>query len=285
MLAAHRVHVLKFGSSVLARPACFPGMAEEIRTEITHGAKIVAVVSAMGDTTDRLLRAARAVGESPPGHLLGPLLATGEEASVALLSLALASAQVRALGIPFWRIPVRTRGPLEAADPVAVDTRAIEAALATHEAVVLPGFVGVDSTGATSLLGRGGSDLTALFLAHALDASEVRLVKDVDGLFPADPKERPGLAPIPRATWAEARRTAGGAIQERALHFAERHRLAFRIAAPGSRGTWIGEEDPTPERDPGRKGTFVTRDSGDRPAPRVHTAREDRAAGRQEKER
>ena len=256
MLAARRVHVLKFGSSVLARPASFPGAAEEVRAEVAHGAKVVAVVSAMGDTTDRLLRAARAVGKSPPGHLLGPLLATGEEASVALLALALVSAQVRALGIPFWRVPVRTRGPLQAADPVAVDARAIETALATHEAVVLPGFVGLDSTGATSLLGRGGSDLTALFLGHALDAAEVRLVKDVDGIFPADPKKRPGLAPLPRATWAEARRTAGGAVQERALHFAERNRVAFRVAAPGGTGTWIGKDDTTRKPCPGRAGTL-----------------------------
>ncbi|WP_419934884.1 hypothetical protein [Candidatus Palauibacter sp.] len=142
-------------------------------------------------------------------------MATGEEASVALLALALESAQVRALGIPFWRVPVRTKGPLEAAEPVAVDARAIATALATHEAVVLPGFVGVDSTGATSLLGRGGSDLTAR---------------------------------------AEARRTAGGAVHERALRFAERHRVAFRVAAPGGTGTWIGKDD-TREPAPGRERT------------------------------
>ena len=220
----------------------YPRMAEEVRKEVDGGAKVVAVASAMGDTTDELLAAQRSIAPSPPDHLVGPLLATGEEASVALLSLALTAGQIRAVGIPFRSLPVRTRGPLSSADPVAVDTLTIRKELVTHDAVVLPGFVGVDATGAVSLLGRGGSDLTALFLGHALDAAEVRLVKDVDGIFPVDPKRSPGVEPYSRLTWAEARHTAG-AVQDRALLFAERHRIAFRVAAPGGAGTWIGRSN------------------------------------------
>lgn len=244
MREVRRVHVLKFGSSVLAHPAAYRSVAEEIGAEVAGGAKVVAVVSAMGDTTNELLAAAREVAPSLPDHLMGSLLATGEEASVALLSLALATADVRAVDMSFWRLPVRTRGPLGSADPVAVDARPIEAAFTAHDAVVLPGFVGVDATGVTSLLGRGGSDLTALFMGHALGAAEVRLVKDVDGIFPADPKRFPDIAPLRRATWSEARRTAGGVVQDRALRFAQRHRIPFRVAAPGGTGTWVGRHDP-----------------------------------------
>jgi len=247
-----RVHVLKFGSSVLARPTAYRLAVEEIRAEVAAGAKVVAVVSAMGDTTDDLLSAAREVAPSLPDDLIGSLLATGEEASVALLHLALVTGRVRAVGMSFSRLPIHTRGPLRAAEPVDVDAHAIEAALATHDVIVLPGFVGVDATGITSLLGRGGSDLTALFLAHALGAAEVRLVKDVDGIFPADPKRFPHVKPIRRTSWSEARRTGAGVVQDRALSFAERHRVAFRVAAPGGTGTWVGRNDPPP--DAGRGG-------------------------------
>ncbi len=253
MREVRRVHVLKFGSSVLARPSAYRSVAEEIRAEVAGGASVVAVVSAMGDTTDDLLAAAREVAPSLPDDLMGSLLATGEEASVALLRLALATAGVRAVGMSFWHLPVRTRGPLGSADPVAVDARRIETAFTTHDAVVLPGFVGVDATGVTSLLGRGGSDLTALFVGHALGAAEVRLVKDVDGIFPADPKRFPNIAPLRTATWTEARRTGGGVVQDRALRFAEHHRIPFRVAAPGGTGTWVGRHDATPDLESGRK--------------------------------
>ena len=234
------LRVLKFGSSVLGSPSAYPRLADLIRAEVDAGAQVVAVVSAMGDTTDRLLADARDVAPSTPDHLMAPLLVTGEEASTALLALALAERGVRALGVPFWRLPVRTRGPLTSADPVAVDAEAIRTALATHDALVLPGFVGVDGTGAISLLGRGGSDLTALFLGHALGAAEVRLVKDVDGIFSADPKYFPDSTPLTRTTWNEALRIGGGVVQERALRFARQHGITFRVASPGGTGTWIG---------------------------------------------
>lgn len=234
------VHVLKFGSSILASASAYRSAAEEVRTEVARGAKTVVVVSAMAGTTDSLLACARTVATSPPDSLIGPLLATGEEASVALLAIALVSAGVPALGLPSWRVPIQTRGALRDADPVDVDADAIARALESHDAVVLPGFVGLDPTGAVSLLGRGGSDLTAIFLGHALGAAEVRLVKDVDGIYPADPKRFPHVEPLPRATWDEARGVGGGVVQSKALAYAERHAVGFRVASLGGRGTWVG---------------------------------------------
>ena len=233
------IHVLKYGSSILANPSAYRHVAEEIEREVGGGAKVVVVVSAMGSTTDALLACARAVTSSPPEGLVGALLATGEEASVALLAIALATAGVSALALPSWRLPIHTRGTLIDADPVDVDGDTIVAALKSHDAVVLPGFVGLDATGVPSLLGRGGSDLTALFLGHALRASEVRLVKDVNGIFPADPKRVAGIAPLPRATWDEARRVGGGVVQDKAIDYARRNGLGFRVASLGGRGTRV----------------------------------------------
>lgn len=234
------IHVLKFGGSILANPSDYRSAAEEVREEVAGGAKVVVVVSAMGATTDALLASARAITSSPPDSLLSALVATGEEASVALLTIALVTAGVPAVGLPSWRLPIHTRGTLKDADPVDVDAEALAASLRSHDAVVLPGFTGRDVTGAVSLLGRGGSDLTALFLGHVMGASEVRLVKDVDGIFPADPKHCPGMAALSCATWDEARRVGGGVVQHKALAFAQRHDLAFRVASPGGSGTWVG---------------------------------------------
>lgn len=240
--------VVKFGSSVLAGQEGYRRVAEHVRQEVAHGRKLIAVVSAMGNTTEALLSSAKAVASEPRDALVAALLSTGEEASVALLRIALADVGVPSAGFTAAQLCVRTRGALRDADPVAVDTRRICAAFACADVIVVPGFVGVDVTGVPSLLGRGGSDLTALFLGHAMGAAEIRLVKDVDGVFPGDPGRGSGLAPLRSVSWDRARCIGGGVVQDKALRFAARHRLGFRVAAMGGRGTWVG--DPTPPSQP-----------------------------------
>ena len=235
-----RIAVLKFGSSVLACPQDYTRAAEVIAAQVASGHKVVAVVSAMGETTDSLLSAARSVTPVPSDTLLGALLATGEEASVALLSLALAARGVCAVGFSASRVPLRTSGALQDADPVFVDAGQIRAAFRTRDAVVFPGFIGVDMTGVASLLGRGGSDLTALFLGDALGAAEIRLVKDVDGIFPSDPRNGNAAEPFRELTWDHAREIGGGVVQPKAIDFAERRGLPFRVTGLKGRGTSIG---------------------------------------------
>ena len=235
------VSVLKFGSSVLSRPRDYLRVADALKARVADGRGIVAVVSAMEGATDGLLTAARAVSPKPPAALVGALLATGEEASVALLVMALSARGVRAEGVNASRLPILTRGALNDADPVAVDTGRLRRVLARNDVVVFPGFVGMDATGVASLLGRGGSDLTALFLAHALGDAEACLVKDVDGVYPADPRTNPGIEAYGEMDWREARRVGGEIVQGKAVEFAERHRMRFRVAGLGGRGTWVGE--------------------------------------------
>ena len=245
--AARRpVTVFKFGSSVLAHPGRFARVAEEVKSEVECGRKVVAVVSAMAGLTDSLIAAGETVAPVVPDDFAGPLLATGEEASVALLALALATSGVRVRGLTVRQLGIRTRGALGDADPVSVDTGRLASLLQVCEAIVVPGFLGVDATGATSLLGRGGSDLTALFLGHALRASEVCLVKDVDGIFPRDPKRFGATERLRQVSWDRLRRIGGGVVQEKAIAFAARHGVRFRVAALGSAGTVVGERPPTP---------------------------------------
>jgi homoserine dehydrogenase len=190
-----RLVVLKFGGSVLRSAADIDTAALEIRTWTRRGWKVVAVVSALEGTTDALIARAEAIG---PIHTTDPysralLLATGELTSAALLGLTLGTpphgvkatvAEPGAIGLT-----ADAAAPCSALDamPVSLSPVAVQELLREHDAVVVPGFIGVDEHRRTVLLGRGGSDLTALFIADRLKAHCVRLIKDVDGLYEWDP--------------------------------------------------------------------------------------------------
>jgi homoserine dehydrogenase len=239
------ISVLKFGSSLFSDAPGYRVAAGEVARAVDAGYRVLAVVSAMRGATDRLMRSATQLSNRPAYGLLSNLLKTGEEASVALLAIALTTAGLHAHGIGTEELALRTSGPLDDADPIGVDRDRLATLLAAHQVLVVPGFVGTDVGGSPSLLGRGGSDLTALFLAERLGAAEVRLVKDVDGVHPRDPRlsGRPS-APLATASWSEVGRIGNGLVQAKALRFAERHALTFRVAAPGGRGTLVGVGAP-----------------------------------------
>lgn len=225
--------VLKFGSSVLRSDADFPRAVHEIYRWVRAGHRVIAVVSAMQNTTDELLNRAKSMGGGD--HGVAALLATGEATSTALLWLALARAGVPALALDEVRLGLRTRGPILDSEPCALDTRSVLCGLEKVPVVVAPGFVGRQQDGAISLLGRGGSDLSAIFLAQEVQAESCRLIKDVDGIFECDPA-RGALSPrrYRTMTWAEAARVGHGVVQRKALDFAERHRRFFEVAALNS---------------------------------------------------
>lgn len=229
--------VLKFGSSVLRDAHDLPRAVTEIYAHVRRGHRVLAVVSALGSTTNDLLARAKAVSEEPSPHLLAHLLATGESTSAALLGLALERA-----GIPARKLSpdcLETEGPLLDSTLVAIDEDAVERLFAQADVAVLPGFVGRNAEGEVCLLGRGGSDLTALFVAARLDAAECVLVKDVDGLFERDPASK---GPAPRRfeaiTHDDAIALRSQVVQEKALCFAKDEGLRFQVGA-------LGTESPT----------------------------------------
>jgi homoserine dehydrogenase len=235
------VTVLKFGSSLLCGNEGFEHAVDEISRELARGHRVVAVVSAMKGTTDRLLSDARGLSRKPAQRLLSVLLRTGEDASVALLGIALVQVDLNAHVLTAEELRLRTTGPLHDADPDGVDLDRLVSCLRAHDVIVVPGFAGTDREGHPSLLGRGGSDLTALYLGERLGAEEVRLVKDVDGVYPHDPNAG-GVPcePLESTTWREVERIGNGVVQPKALHFAERCGLSFRVAAVAGAGTWVG---------------------------------------------
>ena len=224
--------VLKFGSSVLRDENDLPTAVHEIYRWWREGFQVVAVVSAFGNTTNELNRRAHSVCNQPGDALVATLLATGEAASSALLGLALSRAGIPATVFDAEQAGLATDGPTLDAQLVSVNSATLLAAL-RDGVVVLPGFVGRDRSGQTTLLGRGGSDLTALFLAQRLGGT-CRLIKDVDGLYTSDPHRGTSAARFVRVSYATAARVGGVVIQRKAIDFAERHRLRFAVSSVAS---------------------------------------------------
>lgn len=235
------VVVLKFGSSVLEGADGFAAAAREVAREVEEGRRVVAVVSAPPGSTDDLLRSAGALTRDPPERLVSRLLATGECASVALLGIALAARGLEAALLDPRELGLRARGPVLDSDPVDLDVRGLLGVLADSEAVVVPGFVGVGPDGGFRLLGRGGSDLTALFLADRLQAVECRLLKDVDGVYAADPRTQPSAPVFLRASWDVVLEVGGEIVQPKAVRFARARGRSFRVCGFGGVGTVVGE--------------------------------------------
>lgn len=233
------VTVLKFGSSLLSGRDGFQQVVTEVAREVALGRRVLTVVSAMKGTTDRLWDDAHTLAPRPAQRLLPVLLRTGEDASVALLGIALVQAGLNAHVLTAEELGLRTVGPLHDAEPIDVDLARLASCLRAHDVTVVPGFGGADASGHPSLLGRGGSDLTALFLAERLGAEEVRLVKDVDGVFLEDPKgDGAARTALSEATWAEVDRVGNGVWCRRRPFGSQK--------MPASRSVWRGS--PVSER-------------------------------------
>jgi homoserine dehydrogenase len=246
--------VVKFGGSILQSQADLPVAVTAIRREIGRGRRVAVVVSAFGRTTDHLLAMAHEITPDPEPAALALLLSTGENATMALVTLALREAGVAAVDLDVDRAGLVTRGPVLDAWPVVLDADAMYRALDSPEAAVFPGFVGRDVSGTSSVLGRGGSDLSALFLAHALDARSCCLYKDVDGVYERDPG-LPGQGPgrFSHLAYEDAYRLDNTVLPRKAICFAERHGLCFDVGRPsGPVPTRVGPGPSVLERAPAR---------------------------------
>lgn len=249
------VVVLKFGSSVLRSADDLPDVVTEIYRTVREGHRVVAVVSALGDATDRLFADAERHG-CPHDNRHGPAyVSIGEQTTVALLAMACDRAGLVVKGLAPHELMLHGRGDPFDADPFILPEGLLEwMRPGGCDVLVVPGFVALDDDDQVVLLGRGGSDLTAVFLAQALGAP-VRLIKDVDGVYDRDPHGDALALRYGRISWTEARAVAGVLIQPKALAFAERQGLEVQVAALGrTDATWIGSAGsaPTPARRPPR---------------------------------
>jgi aspartate kinase len=191
-----RILVQKYGGSSLATPHKVRGVAQRVLDARRRGYAVVAVVSAMGDTTDDLLELARGVSEEPDPRELDVLLASGETVSTALLAMALRDLGQPALSLSGGACGIVTNDVHGNARIVAIHPQRVRAVLAEGAVAVAAGFQGVGPRGHVTTLGRGGSDTSAVALAAALRAERCEIYTDVDGVFSADPRVVPGARQI-----------------------------------------------------------------------------------------
>ena len=182
------IWVMKFGGTSVATPELMQNAAARIRARREEGHRVVVVVSAMGDTTDRLLDLAQQVTKHPPQRELDVLLSAGEQQSMALLSIVLEAEGIPASSFSGRQGGIRTDDRYSQARIVSIDPSRIQAELDRDRVVVVAGFQGINEHEDITTLGRGGSDTSAVALAAALDARACEILTDVDGVYTADPR-------------------------------------------------------------------------------------------------
>jgi len=245
--------VLKFGGSVLLDEQRLRIAVHEIYRWRREGWRVVAVVSALSGRTDELVNRCAKLASGVSDAAKARVIASGEQECAALLGVHLDRA-----GIPARVLtPAVTRfvaeGPPLNADPVSIQLQLIEQGLEADGVVVFAGFIATDDCGQSVTLGRGGSDLSAIFLADALGADRCRLIKDVDGLYESDPS-KPGPRPkrYAHASYEDALSTDGSVLQRKAMEYAQRRNVPFEVGRfNGIRPTSIGAGETafTEERD------------------------------------
>lgn len=242
------VLVRKYGGSSLASIDRVRAVAGDLVRKRAEGYDLVVVVSAMGRTTDDLLHLARQANPDPPRRELDMLLTVGERVSMSLLSMALAAAGCPAISFTGSQVGIITDTSHTDARIVEVKADRVREALAAGQVVVVAGFQGVSVTREITTLGRGGSDTTAVALAAALRAVRCEILKDVDGVYSADPHRVPGARRHARLSYEQMRRIAAagsGVIHARAVDYAARHRVPLLVGSSfrDGPGTVIGDDD------------------------------------------
>ena len=245
--------VQKFGGTSVATPDRMREIAEQVRFRRLQGDDVVLVVSAMGSETDELLRLASAVADRQPGREMDMLITAGERKATALMCMALADRGVGAESLTGSQAGFLTDTTHRNARILEIRPERVSAAVAAGRVPVVAGSQGVSTDRDVTFLGRGGSDTTAVALAHVLGADACELYTDVSGVFTADPRVVPRARRIERLSYDEMlEMTATGcpkpAMRSVEVARARRVRLHVRSAFTWEPGTWIGEEDPTMEQ-------------------------------------
>ena len=224
--------VKKFGGTSVGSLDRIQRVADVIAAAYAAGESIVVVLSAMGDATDELIAMAKALQKNPEPREYSMLVSTGEQVSVALMSMALQARGVAARSFAGWQAGIYTDGQAKKARIERLACERLEACLSAGIVPVVAGFQGVDDKGDITTLGRGGSDTTAVALAAKLTADECQIFTDVAGVYTADPRVVPSAQLLSEITFEEMMELASlGAkvLQPRAVEFAGKYQVKLRV--------------------------------------------------------
>ena len=220
--------VMKFGGTSMAGIERIRSVAARVKREVAAGHQVAVVVSAMAGETDRLVNFCREASSLYDPREYDVVVASGEQVTSGLLAIALQAVGVPARSWLGWQLPIETSA---AHGSARIETIAMEAALATGEVAVIPGFQGV-SEGRVSTLGRGGSDTSAVAVAAAMKADRCDIYTDVDGVYTTDPRIVPRARKLRRVTYEEMLELASvGAkvLQTRSVGLAMKEGVRIRV--------------------------------------------------------
>ncbi len=245
--------VQKYGGTSVGSPERIAAVADKVINWRNRGNDVVVVVSAMSGETNRLLELAGAITDRPVPRELDVLLATGEQVTIALLSMALEKRGCPARSYTGPQVHIRTDSAFTKARITEIDDKRMRADLDAGRVVVVAGFQGVDDEGSITTLGRGGSDTTAVALAAALHADECQIYTDVDGVYTTDPRVVPNARRLDRITFEEMLEMASlgsKVLQIRSVSFAGRYNVPLRVLSSfeEGEGTLITYEDEKMEQ-------------------------------------
>jgi len=240
--------VMKFGGTSVGDPEKLKDVAARIVAAHAEGTRVVAVLSAMGDTTDELVRLAYEISPRPEPRELDMLISVGERISCALAAMAIHDLGDEAISLTGSQAGIVTDTVHGKAKIVDVRARRIHEALDQGKVVLVAGFQGVSTNLDITTLGRGGSDTTAVALAAALAAGHCEIYTDVAGVFSADPRIVPNARKLHAVTYDEMLElSASGAkvLQLRSVEVARNYgvKLHVRSTFSDGDGTWVTEED------------------------------------------
>ena len=244
--------VQKYGGTSVADADRMRSVAEHVAFTRAQGHDVIVVVSAMGKTTDNLIKLANDVSATQPGRELDMLLTTGERISMALLCMALADVGVPAKSFTGSQVGIITDTVHGKAKIIEVRGDRVREALAAGTVAVVAGFQGVSTAKEITTLGRGGSDTTAVALAAALGAQACEIYTDVTGVFSADPRLVPQARKLVHVSFEEMLEmaaTGGRVLALRSAEFARNHNVALHVRSSFTweQGTWVTAEEPSVE--------------------------------------
>ena len=231
--------VQKYGGTSVGSVERIGAVADRILKCHQDGHQLIVVVSAMSGETNRLIGLARALTSQPSPRELDVLVSTGEQVSMALLTMALHSRGIDALSLKGSQVAITTDSVHSKARIQSIDDRRLRAELDQGKVVVVAGFQGVDQNGETTTLGRGGSDTSAVALAAAVNAQECQIYTDVDGVYTTDPRVVDGAQRLDSITFEEMLEMASmgsKVLQLRSVEFAGKYQVPLRVLSSFKEG-------------------------------------------------
>ena len=224
--------VQKYGGTSVGSPERIKNVAKRVARWKAQGHDVVVVVSAMSGETNRLIALAKEIQSQPDPRELDVMVSTGEQVTIALLSMALIEAGLQARSYTGGQVRILTDNAYTKARILSIDEHNMRADLKAGRVVVVAGFQGIDEQGNITTLGRGGSDTTGVALAAALKADECQIYTDVDGVYTTDPRSVPEARRLKTVTFEEMLEMASlgsKVLQIRSVEFAGKYKVRLRV--------------------------------------------------------